>query len=598
MFNSKKALIIMVLALLLGLIPSFADSPLTSGQKLQEYNLITGSSNGLMEDDPLTRAEVAVLLSELMGQKESAKSYIFPANFTDVSGHWAKSYIAYGQSKEWFGGYPDGSYRPDSSVSTQALASFILNALGYDDSDYNYEYSEAYLKGLGINFDNVNILSRGQAFDMIWQAIQLPKKGKVEPLGILLGKLTYDDLDMNYDEDLKIISFKSLNLFEYQLTFNQPVNKVSAENSLHYNISSSSSSAVMSAKGEYLLSEDGKILTIYLPWVNQNDRLSLTVNGVKSLDGRKLISDATLVTTAIDRTSPQIMDVEVIGAKVVRLTFSEALKLSNQEIISAFNAGDLTSATSVSYPTINGQKYHVMDVTFNSNFPFNSLMDLKVDPIADDAGLKTEKQTFSLDIKSNRVAPEVIGYELLDRNRLSLIWSKPVTLNTSDASNFYHTNDVNKASSVSMRTGTNNETVLYFSEYSLPLKEGYVYVKAGAVKDLWNNSNAFSMTKFTFDLTDLVPVPQTIEVLDNRKIKVNFSTPINETHETSTSNFTLYQDGKELVAPMSLSFDSIDKDSVTIQFSRELEGDYSLVIEGVKHYDLPSEKATLDFTVE
>ncbi len=598
MFKKKTFLLIMALLVTLSLIPTFADDQLSSGQKLQAHGLITGSDLGLMEEQSLTRGEMAVILSQLMGQKEAAEAYIFPANFTDVSGHWAKSYIAYGQSQEWFGGYPDGSYKPDGVVSTQSLASFILNALGYNKSDYNYDYAESTLKGLGITFDKNDTLSRGQAFDILWQAVQLPKKGEVVPLGISLGKLTYDDLDSTYEEDLKVTGLQSMNLFEYQLTFNQPVNKVSAENSQHYTITSSSSATVSEARGEYILSQDGKTLSIYMPWVNQNDRLTVKVHGVESLDGSKAISESMVVTSANDRTIPEVLDAQAMGSKVVRFTFSEALKLTNADLKTAFNMGDVTGGTSVVYPIVEGQRYHVADVTFNSDFPLNTAVTLKVDPLSDEAGLKSLSKDFKLTIQRDRTEPEVVGYELIGRNRLGLIWSKPVTLTTDDGSRFYHTNESNMASGVSMKVGTNNETVLYFDDYPLPLKEGYVYVKEGTVKDLWNNRNAFSMTKFTFDLESLMPVPQRIEVIDSRRIKVNFSTSINETHETVPSNFKLLKDGKEVVIPMSLLFDSIDKDSVTIQFSSELKGGYSLVVEGVKHYDLPSEKATLDFTVE
>lgn len=37
--------------------------------------------------------------------------------FTDTAGHWASEYIAEGVEKNWINGYPDGTFRPQNTIT-------------------------------------------------------------------------------------------------------------------------------------------------------------------------------------------------------------------------------------------------------------------------------------------------------------------------------------------------------------------------------------------------------------------------------------------------------------------------------------------------
>ena len=70
---------------------------------------------------PITRAECAALLAKLSG--ETAQG---PASFTDTETHWARNAIALAQEKGWVSGYADGSFRPNNSI-TRAEAVVMIN---------------------------------------------------------------------------------------------------------------------------------------------------------------------------------------------------------------------------------------------------------------------------------------------------------------------------------------------------------------------------------------------------------------------------------------------------------------------------------------
>jgi len=66
--------------------------------------------------------------------------------FSDISDHWAKSYINVLNKNGFVSGYPDGTFGPGNNVTYQEALTILLNSLGYknavnESSDtwpYNY----------------------------------------------------------------------------------------------------------------------------------------------------------------------------------------------------------------------------------------------------------------------------------------------------------------------------------------------------------------------------------------------------------------------------------------------------------------------------
>ncbi len=88
---------------------------------LASYGVLNGYDNGTFQPgNSVTRAEFVKMLVTLTGVTGSDGS------FTDISGHWGKSYILAATAQGWLNGYTDGSFRPNNSI-TRAEAVVIVN---------------------------------------------------------------------------------------------------------------------------------------------------------------------------------------------------------------------------------------------------------------------------------------------------------------------------------------------------------------------------------------------------------------------------------------------------------------------------------------
>ena len=81
-------------------------------------------------DGLVTRAQMATFLVRALGETPSAAYHGY---FSDVpDGRWYTGYIERASEFGLTTGYPDGTYRPDTPVTRDELAVFVLRALGED----------------------------------------------------------------------------------------------------------------------------------------------------------------------------------------------------------------------------------------------------------------------------------------------------------------------------------------------------------------------------------------------------------------------------------------------------------------------------------
>ena len=91
----------------------------------QELNYMIGYPDGLFRpDEMLTRAELctAILRVAKMTQNETA-------SFDDVVNHWASGYIGALYSAGFVSGYPDGTFKPDNTVTRAEAVAIICRVL-------------------------------------------------------------------------------------------------------------------------------------------------------------------------------------------------------------------------------------------------------------------------------------------------------------------------------------------------------------------------------------------------------------------------------------------------------------------------------------
>ncbi|MHC1724021.1 MAG: S-layer homology domain-containing protein [Aminipila sp.] len=89
---------------------------------LANGKVITGYENGTFgATRPITRAEFAAIASRFDSLEVTNDN-----QFSDVSNHWAKSYINSAAKKGWINGYENGTFKPDQYI-TRAEAMTLIN---------------------------------------------------------------------------------------------------------------------------------------------------------------------------------------------------------------------------------------------------------------------------------------------------------------------------------------------------------------------------------------------------------------------------------------------------------------------------------------
>lgn len=90
---------------------------------LQNAGIMIGTDGSFRPDDDITRAELAVMATrfdDFLGVDGSVQG------FPDTVGHWAEKEISHAAAVGWVQGYPDGSFKPDQSI-TRAETMTLIN---------------------------------------------------------------------------------------------------------------------------------------------------------------------------------------------------------------------------------------------------------------------------------------------------------------------------------------------------------------------------------------------------------------------------------------------------------------------------------------
>ena len=91
---------------------------------LSNAGIVTGYADGTFRpDQPITRGEMAKIIANFARLGGATKS------FTDLSGHWAKSYVELAAGNGWIAGYPDGTFGPDKKITRAETVTMINRVL-------------------------------------------------------------------------------------------------------------------------------------------------------------------------------------------------------------------------------------------------------------------------------------------------------------------------------------------------------------------------------------------------------------------------------------------------------------------------------------
>jgi hypothetical protein len=110
-----------------GVFPDVALDHWASAQitNLVERGVIGGYPDGSFRpESPVTRSQFAKMLCLALGISSAGAS-----EFTDSQGHWAEGYIQALALRGVVGGYPDGTFKPEAQISRAEICAIIARAL-------------------------------------------------------------------------------------------------------------------------------------------------------------------------------------------------------------------------------------------------------------------------------------------------------------------------------------------------------------------------------------------------------------------------------------------------------------------------------------
>lgn len=91
---------------------------------LSNAGIVMGYNDGTFRpNQPITRGEMAKIIANFANLRKGTKS------FTDLSGHWSKTYVELAAGNGWIAGYPDGSFRPDQKITRAETVTMINRVL-------------------------------------------------------------------------------------------------------------------------------------------------------------------------------------------------------------------------------------------------------------------------------------------------------------------------------------------------------------------------------------------------------------------------------------------------------------------------------------
>jgi uncharacterized repeat protein (TIGR02543 family) len=102
-------------------------------ESLAELGVVNGYSDGTFQPNKVvSRAEIAKMLVIALGQEKAADLAKGTTKFSDVAAdNWATGFINVASQSNVITGYPDGTFRPEATVSYAEAVTMAVRALGY-----------------------------------------------------------------------------------------------------------------------------------------------------------------------------------------------------------------------------------------------------------------------------------------------------------------------------------------------------------------------------------------------------------------------------------------------------------------------------------
>ena len=141
MFLKRLLIFILMITLLGEVVYGISFSDVDSEHKntiaiyeMAEAGILNGYEDGTFKpDNPVTRAELSVIISRTLGFKKDEEKIDVKLPFDDVyDGYWAIDYIKYAYKTKIINGMGDGTFLPAGKVTYEQAVKMIVCASGFE----------------------------------------------------------------------------------------------------------------------------------------------------------------------------------------------------------------------------------------------------------------------------------------------------------------------------------------------------------------------------------------------------------------------------------------------------------------------------------
>lgn len=503
-----------------------------SGNQIEDANylktqgVIQGDDTGNLNlDKGVSRVEMMIFLSRLLGVEEKAKNFPHGFTFKDVDAkYWGKGYVEWANYENITKGVDNGKFNPSGKVNLAQVQTFLLRALGYTEVAWGEEGLLAEEIGMMTDLSKPSgEVSRGYVTSLIINALKSNVKDSKQTLGqklnLDMSSIPKSSVDKEttttkpaIEATFKFESAYADNLKEVKIRFNKEIN----ESSLVASKITSSAGKIKRVK----LSMDKKTIIALLDdnvSLKYGNSYKVSASDIKSIDNQA-VNVLNQEVIAEDVTAPTIVDIEQVGNAQIKLIASEPLKNLN---ISNFKIDGLGFYGTVS---VDGENI-IVRPTLNSAALKEGSHEILIEKIEDYYGLVGIRQTLSY-VMIKDVTPPTVVSSSAHIESVILTFDEDLDPKTINAANFYWKSTDIRRYPAKATLVDNRKVILDFTNNKLPLREETIYIKE--IKDISGNRISETPVVVKAEIDYELPKVQEVKVQkQGAEIDVKYTKAVN-----------------------------------------------------------------------
>ncbi len=182
---------------------------------VKTLKIMVGNENGNMElDKNVSRAEFAKIAVAMSQYRKTVALNSTISVFLDCSfKHWASPYVKVAVTNRIINGYPDGTFRPENTVTLEEAVTIMLKLLGYTNDDFgtSWPYGQMGIAASEHILDNVDksigdTLKRRDVLKLVYNTLVANPKNAQST-----SSKYVEQLDCNLYEDAIIVATNKQN---------------------------------------------------------------------------------------------------------------------------------------------------------------------------------------------------------------------------------------------------------------------------------------------------------------------------------------------------------------------------------------------------